>query len=46
MSINADLRDRMIDIYEQHKSCADIMSLEECSVGSDFMEAMEGWLNQ
>lgn len=46
MGINADLRDAMISLYEAHKGCITYYGSDECNVGTEFMQAMESWINQ
>lgn len=44
MSVNGELRDEMINLYNQHKDCD--AEPYPCSVGDEFMDYMNGWINQ
>lgn len=45
MSINADLRDKMLELFEQHMPCWPD-DMDQCTAGSDFMDAVNDWIHQ
>lgn len=42
MGINADLRDAMISLFEQHMHCD--ANPYPCNVGDEFMDYMNEWI--
>lgn len=45
MGVDAELRDEMISLYNQHVMCDVTYTHDDCCVGTEFMEYMKGFIN-